>query len=141
MPNFDRYIDNSNNKRTTFIADYLPSSVRLPDGTTARINGMDADKAAEDFVEIAREFVGDDFARALQAFLDGCAYGQDSQSGYYADSISELEGVVDDYHSAVVEITNLCDEFEDRVLSKQRLNRVDVEKFVRQVKNTAYGSY
>ena len=141
MPNFDRYIDNSNTERTTFIADYLPSSVRLPDGTTARINGMDADKAADDFVEIAREFVGDDFARALQAFLDGCAYGQDSQNGYYADSVRELESTVDNYHSAVVEITNLCDEFEDSVLSKQRLNRIDVEKFVRQVKNTAYGSY
>ena len=141
MPNFDRYIDSTNRERTTFIADYLPSSVRLPDGTTARINGKDADRAAEDFVDIAREFVGDDFAKALQAFLDGCAYGQDAESGYYADSVRELESSVDDYHLAVVEITNLCDEFEDKVLTKPRLNRADVERLVRQVKNTAYGSY
>lgn len=141
MPNFDRYIDNANNERTTFIVDYLPSSVRLPDGTTARINGMDADKAAENFVEIAREFVGDDYAKALQAFLDGCAYGQDSQSGYYADSISELEGVVDDYHSAVVEITELCDEFENKVRSRPKLTQLEIIKFIRRVRDRAYRSY
>ena len=141
MPNFDHYIDSTNRERTTFIADYLPSSVRLPDGTTARINGMDADKAAENFVEIVREFVGDDFATALQAFLNGCAYGQDIENGYYADSVRELESSVDDYHAAVVEITNLCDEFENKIRSRPKLTQLEILKFVRRVRDRAYRSY
>jgi hypothetical protein len=102
---------------------------------------MDADKAAEDFVEIAKEYIGDDFARALQAFLDGCAYGQDSESGYYADSVRELESSVDDYHSAVVEITELCDDFENKVRLRPKLTQLEIIKFIRRVRDRAHRSY
>ena len=112
--------------------------VTAPDNEKYLFSGKCNADLIRDYVAVARQFVNDEYADSLERFMNSIVEQSDMDCEFceYRESdvnVDELETERDELLNVIGDVRDLLKKYELRYSRKLRLNRLDIEPFLKEL--------